>query len=239
MKSRRQSGFTLWELLVTMLVAGILVAVGIPSFRDAQRNSAITAAANDLITGLLAARAEAVKRQVPVTLCASPDPSAPNPVCAQDGTGANGGFIVWVDWDPAHVDPVTGTPTFTASDGNAVLDPNEAPNILIRTPAPSSAAPRGTLNVYAATTIGGNANSGYVSFGPNGFLRTAQGVGFGPATLVLYCDDRGAKETFGANFSTSRLVRIEATGRANVEQALQDINGPSGALGLIPGAVCP
>lgn len=237
MKAPRQSGFTLWELLVTMVVAGLLVAVGIPSFRDAQRNSAITAAANDLITGLLAARAEAVKRQVPVTLCASPDPSAPNPVCAQDGAGSNGGFIVWVDWDPSHVDPLTGSPTFTASDGNAVVDNNEA--ILIRTPAPLSAAPNGTLNVYAATTMGGNVNSGYVSFGPNGFLRTAQGVGFGPATRVLYCDDRGAKETFGANFSTARLVRIEATGRANVEQALGDISGADGALSLIPGAVCP
>ena len=237
MKAPRQSGFTLWELLITMLVAGVLVAVGIPSFRDAQRNSAITAAANDLITGLLAARAEAVKRQVPVTLCASPDPTAANPVCAQDGSGANGGFIVWVDWDPSHVDPQTGSPTFAASDGNAVVDNNET--VLIRTPAPLSAAPNGTLNVYAATTLGGNVNSGYVSFGPNGFLRTAQGVGFGPATLVLYCDDRGAKQTFDANFSTARLVRIEATGRANVEQALQDINGAGGALSLIPGAVCP
>ena len=237
MKAPRQSGFTLWELLVTMLVAGILVAVGVPSFRDAQRNSAITAAANDLITGLLAARAEAVKRQVPVTLCASPDPTAANPVCAQDGAGANGGFIVWVDWDPSHVDPLTGSPTFTPSDGNAVVDNNET--ILIRTPAPQSAAPNGTLKVYAATTMGGNVNSGYVSIGPNGFLRTAQGVGFGPATRVLYCDDRGAKETFGANFSTARLVRIEATGRANVEQALGDISGADGALSLIPGAVCP
>jgi type IV fimbrial biogenesis protein FimT len=239
MKAPRQTGFTLWELLVTMLVAGILVAVGVPSFRDAQRNSAITAAANNLITGLLAARAEAVKRQVPVTLCASPDPSAANPVCAQDGAGANGGFVVWVDWDPSHVDPVTNTPIFTASDGNAVLDPAETPNILIRTPAPPSSAPKGTLNVYAATTVGGNVNSGYVSFGPNGFLRTAQGVGFGPATLVLYCDDRGAKQTFDANFSTARLVRIENTGRANVEQALQDISGAGGAMSFIPGAVCP
>ena len=237
MKAPRQSGFTLWELLITMVVASLLVAVGIPSFRDAQRNSAITSAANDLITGLLAARAEAVKRQVPVTLCASPNPSAANPVCAQDGAGANGGFIVWVDWDPAHVDPQTGSPTFAASDGNAVVDNNET--ILIRTPAPVSAAPNGPLNIYAATTMGANVNSGYVSFGPNGFLRTAQGVGFGPATRVLDCDDRGAKQTFGANFSTARLVRIEATGRANVEQALGDINGADGALSLIPGAVCP
>jgi hypothetical protein len=34
-------------------------------------------------------------------------------------------------------------------------------------------------------------------------------------------------------------VRIEATGRANVEQALGDIAGVDGALSLIPGAVCP
>ncbi len=239
MKAPRQSGFTLWELLVTMLVAGVLVAVGIPSLRDMQRNSAITAAANDLITGLLAARAEAVKRQVPVTLCASPDPTAANPVCAQDGAGARGGFIVWVDGIPRTSTPRRTPLRLRATDGNAAIEPNETPNILIRTPAPGSAAPNGTLKVYAATTVGGNVNSGYVSFGPNGFLRTAQGVGFGPATLVLYCDDRGAKETFGANFSTARLVRIENTGRANVEQALGDINGAGGALSLIPGAVCP
>ncbi len=56
---------------------------------------------------------------------------------------------------------------------------------------------------------------------------------------MLYCDDRGAKETFGANFSTARLVRIEATGRANVEQALGDISGAAGALSLIPGGGVP
>jgi type IV fimbrial biogenesis protein FimT len=227
----RQSGFTLWELLVALLVAGILVGIGVPSLTAAQRNAAMSGAANDLITGLLAARAEAVKRQVPVTLCASPDPTAANPVCSQNGAGSNGGFIVWVDWDPAHVD-ANGTPTFTATDGNAAVDPNEV--VLIRTAAPASAAPSGTLRIFAAAQ--NPVNSGYVSFGPTGFVRQATGVGFGSVQWVLYCDDRGNKQSAGPEVSTARVIRIDNTGRANVETATADV---ANTVGLIPGAACP
>ncbi len=238
MKAPRQSGFTLWELLITMLVAGLLLAIGVPSFRDAQRNSAITAAANDLITGLLAARAEAVKRQVPVTLCASPDPSAANPVCAQDGAGANGGFIVWVDWDPAHVDRAHRQPDLYRDrrqrrrrQQRDHSDPH------------SGSAERGAER-HAERLRGDDDRRqrelGLCELRPErlpahgGGRRVRAGdVAFSTATTAA------RTQTFGANFSTARLVRIEATGRANVEQALQDINGAGGALSQIPGAVCP
>src|SRR5436190_16210070 len=140
MESTQQKGFTLLELMITVVVAAILLAWGVPSFREFQRNSAMTSAANDLITGLLAARAEAVKRHVPVTLCASPDPLANVPVCSQNGAGTNGGFVVWVDWDSAHVNG--GNPFFTASDGNAAVDAAET-TVLIRSATPPSAAPAG------------------------------------------------------------------------------------------------
>ena len=64
---------------MTLLVAGILLGVGVPNVMEFQRNGAMTAAANELVTGVLTARTEAVKRQVPVTLCASPDPDRPEP----------------------------------------------------------------------------------------------------------------------------------------------------------------
>ena len=64
MKAPRQSGFTLWELLITLLVAGILFGIGVPNFMEFQRNGAVTAAANEL-SRAPCARAEAVKRQVP------------------------------------------------------------------------------------------------------------------------------------------------------------------------------
>jgi len=213
MQPTQQNGFTLFELMMVMVVAGILLGWGVPSFREFQRNSAMTSAANDLITGLLTARAEAVKRQVPVTLCASPDPLAANPVCSQNGAGANGGFIVWVDWDATHVD-ANKNPTFTASDGNAVVEAGELAGnpVLMRAVAPASAAPAGTLNVFG--------NSGYVSFGANGFVRNPTAPP--SATWVLYCDDRGNRSST-AGLSSARAVRIDPTGRAYVLTNTADI----------------
>ncbi|HVS22361.1 MAG TPA: GspH/FimT family pseudopilin [Gammaproteobacteria bacterium] len=221
MGRNHQAGFTLWELLITLLVAGVVFGLGIPNFREFQRNSVMTSAANDLITGLLAARAEAVKRQVPVTLCASPDPLAAPPVCSPDGAGTNGGFIVWVDWDSTHVDG-NQNPQFTASDGNAVVDPGETAGVpvIIRSATPPTAAPAGTVRVYAAT--GGGVSSAYVTFGPNGFVRSANGMGFPSMQWVLYCDDRGNKLTTGGT-SAARVVRIDPTGRANVQSGTDDV----------------
>ena len=47
---RRQHGFTLWAAMTTLLVAGILLGVGVPNVMEFQRNGAVTAAANDLVT---------------------------------------------------------------------------------------------------------------------------------------------------------------------------------------------
>jgi type IV fimbrial biogenesis protein FimT len=226
MDTRRQSGFTLWELLITLLVAGILVGIGLPSLRDVQRNNAITSAANDIITDVLASRAEAVKRRVPVTFCASPDPTVGNPVCSQNGAGTGGGFIVWVDFDPAHVD-ANQTPVFTATDGNAVVDANET--ILIRQLVPPSMVPNGPLQIFM--------NSGYFTFGPNGLPAN---VGGAPPRLsrILYCDDRGNKPgPGGANFSTARTIFIDQLGRANVETAQADIVTAVAQIG--GAAACP
>ncbi|HUQ51320.1 MAG TPA: GspH/FimT family pseudopilin, partial [Gammaproteobacteria bacterium] len=82
MNTSRQHGFTLWELLMTLLVAGILLGIGVPNVMEFQRNGAMTAAANTLVTGLLMARNEAVKRQAPVTVCLSDNPTAVAPTCA-------------------------------------------------------------------------------------------------------------------------------------------------------------
>ena len=84
---------------MTLLVAGVLLGIGVPNFMEFQRNDAMIAAANDARHRRYStARTEAVKRQVPVTsACASPDPTAANPVCSPNGAGSNGGFIVWVD----------------------------------------------------------------------------------------------------------------------------------------------
>ena len=207
MNANVHRGFTLWELLITLLVAGVVFTLGVPNFMEFQRNNAIIAAANSLVTAILAARSEAMKRQVPVTLCASPDPIAANPVCSPNGAGSNGGFIVWVD-ENGNVD-ANGVPILTdATDGNAVVNNNE--QILTRT-----AAPGGTINVWA--------DSGYIAYGPNGVPRQATGVALISATRVLYCDERGNRENGGPDLSTARAVRVEVTGRGQVQQATGDV----------------
>jgi type IV fimbrial biogenesis protein FimT len=56
------SGFTLIELMVTIVIAAILFGVAIPSFSSTITYSRLTSSANDLVLALNFARSEAVKR---------------------------------------------------------------------------------------------------------------------------------------------------------------------------------
>jgi len=60
--SRAAAGFTLIELMVTVSIAAILLAVAAPSFVAFQRNSELTSATNSLLAGISAAKGEAMKR---------------------------------------------------------------------------------------------------------------------------------------------------------------------------------
>jgi type IV fimbrial biogenesis protein FimT len=68
-----ESGFTLVELLVTMVVATILLAVAVPTYNDFIQNSRVTANSNNLVNALAIARSEAIRRREPVTVCSSTD----------------------------------------------------------------------------------------------------------------------------------------------------------------------
>jgi type IV fimbrial biogenesis protein FimT len=94
MTSQYQRGFTLYELLITLLVVGIVLTVGIPSFRDFTQNSRITGTANDLHSSFLLARSEAARSKSPITICASADPFG---AALCDGAAFDGGWIVFVD----------------------------------------------------------------------------------------------------------------------------------------------
>jgi type IV fimbrial biogenesis protein FimT len=70
---RKQSGFTLMEVLFTLVVAGILVGMAVPNFKTSVQNSRLVTQANDLLSMLLYARSEAVNLNDTVTVCASSD----------------------------------------------------------------------------------------------------------------------------------------------------------------------
>jgi type IV fimbrial biogenesis protein FimT len=92
---RGQTGFTLLELMLVVVLAGILLGIGVPAMGDFIRNARITGAANDVMAGLHFARSEAIKRRVPVTLCTSATPLAANPVCTASALLT--GWIAFVD----------------------------------------------------------------------------------------------------------------------------------------------
>jgi type IV fimbrial biogenesis protein FimT len=63
---KKTGGFTLVELMVTVIVIGILMSVGIPSFMAMIRGHAVTVASNQALGAVLLARSEAVKREASV-----------------------------------------------------------------------------------------------------------------------------------------------------------------------------
>ena len=69
----RIGGFTLFELMVTLAVAALILSLGVPGFRSFIQNNRATTHTNDLVTALNLGRSEATRRGAPVLLCSSSD----------------------------------------------------------------------------------------------------------------------------------------------------------------------
>ena len=89
-KYKLKQGFTLVELLITMVVAAILLSIAAPNFSDAMLNSRQTVKINELMSSLRLARSEAIKRATRTSVCAR----GPNQTC---GTDWSEGFIAFID----------------------------------------------------------------------------------------------------------------------------------------------
>jgi type IV fimbrial biogenesis protein FimT len=70
---KKHFGFTLIEVMVTLAVGIIILAIGVPSFLNMMSSNQAAGYSNDLVGALRLARSEAVKRSSTVTICAGND----------------------------------------------------------------------------------------------------------------------------------------------------------------------
>jgi type IV fimbrial biogenesis protein FimT len=63
------AGFTIIELMITVALASILLAVAVPSFTQMIVGNRLTTQTNDMVAAISLARSEAIKRNANVTLC--------------------------------------------------------------------------------------------------------------------------------------------------------------------------
>lgn len=84
------------ELLVTMAVLGIVLAIAAPSFQGLVLRNRLTSETNNLVSALAIARSEAIKRGGVISICKTSNPDAASPTCAVGASWENG-MIVFTD----------------------------------------------------------------------------------------------------------------------------------------------
>jgi type IV fimbrial biogenesis protein FimT len=151
-----QSGFTLVEIMISLVVLGVLIALAAPSFSSWLQNQQIRAAAEATLNGLQLARAEAVRRNAQVRFQFVSDLTSSCTLVTSSTDRIN--------WVVSLGDP-TGACNVTV---------NAAP------PGPviqSRAAEEGSPNVQVVITPGGSPAPTAVTFSPLGSVVSTNSDG--------------------------------------------------------------
>lgn len=95
-RKRGAGGFTLVEMLVVLVIAAILLAVGVPSFTYMVDRNRVAGEVNEMLADLALTRSEALARRGRVIICRSGNPTDPDAICDAGGDW-NAGWIVFID----------------------------------------------------------------------------------------------------------------------------------------------
>lgn len=179
---KTNSGFTLVELMVTVMVAAILISIGTPAFKRFIQNGRVTQVTNELISAIHVARSEAVRRNSTACVCSSDTAGAPVPACSGGGQWESG----WV--------------AFLDTNGNCIID--GAQDTLVKAWDGADLASQITVRLDAGNASIGPANS--IQFNTRGEPRQNNISQQGTYSI---CDDRGL-EVDGNNRSISATAVI-------------------------------
>ena len=99
---RKEAGFTLIELMITVIIVSILSAMAAPSYRSIVTDMRMSSEINALINDLNFARSEALKRGQTITVCPATNPTSTTIACTTTSNWANG----WVVLAPLAAAPL-------------------------------------------------------------------------------------------------------------------------------------
>jgi type IV fimbrial biogenesis protein FimT len=156
-KLLKLKGFTLIEVIMTIVLIGILAAIAYPSYRAITQNIRVSAVTNDFMATLSYARSEALKRDQSISVCAAADSTLT--ACGNSTDWANG-WIVFLDSDSNGV-------IATSSDRLKTHDALDAGSLI------TTSVPYITYN-----------RSGFLSAGTGSFTITVPGCSGNSAQLI-------------------------------------------------------
>jgi type IV fimbrial biogenesis protein FimT len=137
----RASGFTLLELIIVMTIAGVLLAIAVPSYRYVSTSNRMSGEVNSLLGDMQYARAEAIKEGQTVSVCVS-----------NDGASCDGG--VSPPWSEGWI-------VFSDVNGNGAVDTGGTnPDVVLK--IRTSLANGGSTDTFTSTVSG-------VTFNREGF----------------------------------------------------------------------
>jgi len=199
--NQRELGFTLIELMLTLLVVAVLAGLAAPNLYVFAQNSRIKGTTNDVLRSFQAARSEAVKRQKTVVVCLSDNPSASSPLCTTTMITA-GGWITYQDdnndWQKASTEPLIEANTFDPRNLDLIADQSMK----------VSFAASGFANLAGTT---------------DPLTQT-------PSDFFVVCDKRGNTTDVDGQ-SVARAILISPTGRVQVSRSATAIDARLTSIG--------
>jgi type IV fimbrial biogenesis protein FimT len=190
-----EKGFTLVELIVTLVVAAILLTLAAPKLTSFIQRDRLSTQTNDLLADLALARSEAIKRGATVIVCKTNNPTAAAPACNNTATDPwTSGRVIWFD---------------NNKDGTVQADE------VLRVRQKLDGAD-GNGNAIYGDGDGANGNANEVHFTQLGMAEPPSGSPLGNTQFVL-CDKRGPEEALA--------VAIGSTGRARATERGKDKDG--------------
>lgn len=194
---KKETGFTIIELMMTVLVASIVLAVGMPSLKTFIQNGRITLVTNELVAAVNVARSNAIKQAAFACVCPSDNVNAATPACTASG-----------NWEMGWI-------AFTDTTGNCVDSSN---GVLLKVwdgseYSPSQLAVRNSDPSITAQN--------FIRFNSRGVTQLASGRS--QRGVFSICDERGVTSDPQGN-SVARAVQLSVTGSVRSNRIASQID---------------